>query len=350
MRTNINYPKTNQFRDVISAINRKVTFVGLDENGEAIYDDTIPKPVITFKGTVKLHGSNASVCYNSKDGIWIQSRNEYSTLSENNTFLSNFGQFVFANENSFITLFEEISLFNKRINLSKYTITIYGEWAGKGIQKNVAIAQLEKAFYIFAIKISDINNEEVSFFVSPEGYSMPEVAIYNVHDFQTYSIDIDFNMPGLAQNQLIAITNEVEKECPIAKSLGVSGTGEGVVWTAEYKNAFYMFKVKGEKHSVTNVKKLAAIDVEKLKSIQAFIEYAVTENRFKQACENVIPDNVLDRKYLGELIKWTIKDVTEEEADTMQKNGLVLKDVNKYIAEKVKLMLFQSQKEQIDVD
>lgn len=49
-------PSIEQFRNVIANVNRQFNFVGLDDNGEAIYDHTKIKPKLTFTGTVKLHG------------------------------------------------------------------------------------------------------------------------------------------------------------------------------------------------------------------------------------------------------------------------------------------------------
>ena len=61
IKRHVSMPSIEQFRTVIANINRQYNFVGLDENGEAIYDQTLPKPVLTFNGTVKLHGTNAGV-------------------------------------------------------------------------------------------------------------------------------------------------------------------------------------------------------------------------------------------------------------------------------------------------
>ena len=57
----LKFPKIEQYRNVVSAINRSYSYVGLDENGDAIYDQLKPKPTIKFKGTVKLHGTNAGI-------------------------------------------------------------------------------------------------------------------------------------------------------------------------------------------------------------------------------------------------------------------------------------------------
>lgn len=68
-----------QFREVVANVNRSANFVGLDVNGDAIYDPSLKKPVITFLGTVKCHGTFAAVCYNNVSGVWFQSKNEIIT-------------------------------------------------------------------------------------------------------------------------------------------------------------------------------------------------------------------------------------------------------------------------------
>jgi hypothetical protein len=168
--------------------------------------------------------------------------------------------------------------------------------------------------------------------------------IFNVEDFKTFSIDVDFNMPQLSQNLFAEITEGVEKECPIARELGiVGGLGEGVVWSTEYKGNIHRFKVKGDKHSVSKVKTLASVDVEKLKTIQDFVEYSVTENRFNQAIENTFNGGDIDIKKMGDVIRWVISDISSEEMDTMIKNNLEPKDVNKYLSNKTREMFFKLQ-------
>jgi hypothetical protein len=340
MKKHISYPKIAQFRNVVATINREITFTGLDDDGNAIYDPSIKKPTLTFNGTVKLHGTNASVCFNSQDGFWVQSRKNVITIEKDN---AGFAFFAESNKVEFCALLD--SVINKhQIDTKEFTVSIYGEWAGKGIQEGVGISQLDKAFYVFGVKISKPQDPEFnSYWLDSSDIKKPECKIYNVADYKTFTIEVDFNMPQLAQNKLVEITEEVEKECPIAKAFGIeNGVGEGVVWTTEFKGNVHRFKVKGDEHSVTKVKKLANVDVEKLKNIQEFVTYSVTENRFKQAIENVFGSNKLDVKKMGDFIRWFVKDVTEEEMDTMVKNNLEPKDVNKYISTKVREMFFEA--------
>jgi len=337
MKKHIKYPKIDQFRSIIKTVIQGATFIGLDTSGKPTYNPNAPKPIITFKGTVKLHGTNAGVSYNTTDGFWIQSRQNIITMEHDN---AGFAFFVESHKNIFQTMLNAI-IFKENIDPSIYTTTIYGEWAGKGIQKGVGISQVEKSFFIFGVKVSNLNDEEfVSYWIDSSKLHCPSYRIYNVEDFETYSVDVDFNNPQLAQNKFIEITEKVEKECPVARALGIeNGVGEGVVWSAYYEGSNLRFKVKGEKHSVTRVKTLAKVDTEKITSIQAFVEYAVTENRLQQAIQEVFGEGDLSITKMGDVIRWVIKDIVEEEMDTLVENNLIPKDINKYISFKVREMM-----------
>ena len=343
MKKHISYPKIAQFRNVVSNINREITFTGLDEDGNPIYDPSIKKPTLTFKGTVKLHGTNASVCFNSENGFWIQSRQNIITIEKDN---AGFAFFAESHKVELCSLLDDL-IDEHQIDTEIYTVSIYGEWAGKGVQKGVGISQLDKAFYVFGVKVSKPQDEDFkSYWIDSSNVRNAECRIFNVEDYETYSIDVDFNMPQLVQNKFGEITEKVENECPISKAFGIdNGLGEGVVWSVEYKDSVHRFKVKGDKHSVTKVKKLASVDVEKLKTIQEFINYSVTENRFNQAIENVFGKEDLDVKKMGDFIRWFVKDIVSEEIDTMVENRLEPKDVNKYISTEVREMFFKAQNE-----
>jgi len=336
----IKFPKIEQFRNIVSAINRQATFVGLDENEDAIYDNTMKRPTLTFKGTIKLHGTNAGISYNDKLGIWTQSRNNAFTLDKVDSHMG-FTFFVNTHKDIFEDYFKRIADAND-IDTSIYTISIFGEWAGKGIQKGVAISEIDKAFFMFGVKVSNPNDVDFkSQWLDFSEYSSPDNRIFNILDFPTYEIDIDFNMPQLIQNDLSDITMRVEKECPVGKVFGISGIGEGVVWTCSYNNSTHKFKVKGEKHSVSKVKTLAAVDVEKINSIQEFVNYAVTRNRVEQGLQTVFNSpRDYDRKRTGDFLRWIINDIMSEELDVLDKNGLESKDVNKYISTKAREMFF----------
>lgn len=339
----ISFPSIEQFRNVVGSVNRQYNFVGLDENGEAIYDSSLPKPVLTFKGTVKLHGTNAGVCFNDVDGMWYQSRENIITPEKDN---AGFAFFADANKQQFASMFAKIAE-RSNIDTTKNTISIYGEWCGGNIQKGVAICNLPKSFFIFGVKVTPHHIEGVekqpsAYWVDYTDLKNNEAKIYNIDDFETYSLDIDFNMPELVQNKLGELTLAVEEECPVGKAFGFSGIGEGIVWSCELKGNVHRFKVKGEKHSSSKVKKLASVDTEKITSIKEFVDYAVTESRFNQAIEKIFPNNEpVDVKKLGEVIKWVVNDIIKEETDTLVQNNLEPKDIGKYVSNKVREMFFK---------
>ena len=164
-------------------------------------------------------------------------------------------------------------------------------------------------------------------------------SIYNIYDFKTYEIEIDFNHPKLYQNKLIELVNEVEKECPVGKAFGCvlgkdNTIGEGIVWTGLYDGSRYIFKTKGVKHSSTKVKTLVPVDIEKMNSIKEFVDYAVTENRLNQGVEQVfIIESIKPSiRMMGDFIRWGYNDVIKEELDTLLENNLEPKEVSKSIS------------------
>ncbi len=346
MKKHIPFPSIDQYRNIVTNVNRQYNFVGLDDNGEAIYDPSLPKPKLTFTGTVKLHGTNAGVCYNPDDGLWAQSRENIITPEQDN---AGFAFFVETNRGYITHLMTEVILKNN-FDVKNNTVSIYGEWCGGNIQKGVGITNLPKSFFIFGVKITphvDSNDLEAvkknpAYWVDSTYLRSPEQRIYNIADYPTYTMDIDFNMPQLVQNDLADITNAVELECPVAKAFGFSGIGEGVVWACEYKGVVHRFKVKGEKHSSSKVKTLAPVDTEKFNSIVSFVDSVVTESRFSQGLEKTfLNGEPIDVKKMGDLIRWVVNDVIKEESDTMAANNIEPKDVNKYISTKVREMFFK---------
>jgi hypothetical protein len=255
MKKIIKFPSIDQFRTVVSNVNRHFNFVGLDDNGEAIYDPTLLKPTLKFKGTVKLHGTNAGVSYNSESGLWAQSRENIITPQHDN---AGFAFFAHTHETEFLKMFFDVAT-KEDIDLNKNTISIYGEWAGEGIQKGVGISEIPKSFFIFGVKITPHTETEEelrspAYWVDSSYLRNNELRIFNIEDFTTYEMEIDFNMPQLVQNDLSDLTIGVESECPVAKYFGISGIGEGIVWTCEFKGIVHRMKVKGEKHSSSKVK------------------------------------------------------------------------------------------------
>jgi hypothetical protein len=322
------FPHIDQFHNMIRAVKETVRFIGCDElTGKPQYDSLKPLPLVEFYGTVKVHGTNAGIGYDPQTGeLWAQSRNHVLSDKSDNC---GFHTFVMLNKDLFISILSKLT--------TDKPIVAFGEWFGSGIQKNVAVADLRRRLMIFAIKIITddknpiwLDRSKIEHFYSPENF------IFNAYTtFPTYKIVIDFNTPELAQNLLVELTEKVEKECPIGKYFGKSGIGEGIVWSSE---EFGRFKVKGDEHSSSKTTTLAAIDVEKLASVKAFVDYAVTENRLNQGIEQVFTIQGLTPtpQKTRDFITWIAADVLKEESFAMTENKLIPEEVGKAVADKAR--------------
>lgn len=333
---NIKMSKIGQFRNIIVNVRHMSRYVGQDMDDNPIYDTSKELPKLVFKGSVKIHGTNGSVCL-SESTIYAQSKSRKITVEKDN---EGFAFFVECNKSKFKEILEEISIRNE-IDTDKYIITLYGEWAGKGIKKGVAISNLDKSFFIFGCKVSPrFENEKVAYWLDYKTFEdLDSVGdnIYNLFKFKTFEVEVDFNNPIYAQKQFEDITLQVEKQCPVSKELGFEGIGEGVVWTCNYKNQLLKFKTKGEKHSSSKVKRVASVDIDKMNNVMEFVEYSSTDNRFNQALKEVFNESEPTINKMGDLIRWVVNDINEEEIDTLKENKLTPKDVNKYLSNDVRI-------------
>lgn len=323
------FPSIGQFRDCIKEINYK----SLASNEKL--------PTLKFEGTVKLHGTHADIIYirqnEDEPVIYSQSRNRVLTLTEDNC---EFAKFVNENQHEIKKLFEPLTL--QYPDNSVDTFILHGEWCGGNIQKGVALTQLERMFVIYNISL--IFHENIEEKSKMYEYNLikdmknEQIKIYNIYMFPTFNIEIDFENPKLVQNELVELTNKVEKECPIGKYFGVSGIGEGIVWKCLQKNYYsssFWFKCKGELHSVTKVKTLASVDIEKLNSIKEFIDNTVTEERLQQGLSYLREFNLeIDKKNMGTFVKWVVSDILKEESDTLKENNFDIKKISKDITSK----------------
>lgn len=315
----IKFPSIEQFRTVIRHVKQQAQYVGRDENGDAIYDQTRAIPTLKFRGTVKLHGTNAGIVYDyATRTMSFQSRERVLSLTSDN---AGFMLAQMKNE----ALWREWFEIHRQPDIAQ--IAIFGEWCGQGIQKGVALTELPKMFVVFATKFVYTDGESEWVDTDPADESIVDIpGVYEIVDFPMWDIEIDFNNPEIAQNKMIEITNEVEAECPVGKHFGVSGIGEGVVWTCvtpDFNGSGTWFKVKGEKHSTSKVKTLAAVDVEAIQNLKTFVDSVVTESRLEQGLDNLVREQLkpLDMTSMGDFIRWVFNDVIKEETDTIVANG-----------------------------
>lgn len=311
----IPYPSIEQFRNAIRRVSDHARYKGKDENGDPIIDMTIPAPVLKYRATTKLHGTNSAIGLDrTTNEIWFQSRENIVMVGKDNAgFASRY------HGRNLDTIFSK---------LIGDVILVFGEWCGQGIQKTVAIAELPKMFVVFDILIDGVWQPKSVV----ETIKDVELSVYNIYDYPTWEIEIDFNFPEKSQNELVELTTKVADCCPVAKAFGVEGIGEGLVWssiTPGYEDPQFKFKVKDERHSKGGgkTKVLAEVDAQAVAGIKEFATLTVTEGRCRQAIDKMRERGLkTDRSCLGHYVNWIFEDVVKEETDVAVKSNI---DLNK---------------------
>ncbi len=194
-----------------------------DYPNQELWDIEIEDSHCFFANGVLVHNSNGGCRYNKNGKLVAQSRErDLSLLSDNHGFCS----FVFKHEKLFRELCENLIQDNDQL-------IIYGEWFGQGINGGVAVNQLSKRFAIFGIRWVNegmpdywVDTISLNHWLNPFIEDLNNNDIYNITQFGTWNISIDFSRPEMIQNQLIEITNEIEQECPAGRYFGVSKLNE----------------------------------------------------------------------------------------------------------------------------
>jgi hypothetical protein len=365
MTTHYSFPSIEQFRTVIKCVRDRCTF------------HRVPLPKLSFYGTVKLHGTNASIVVTPDGGYYAQSKNLVITPEADNMGFAKFAHQPAVQ--AFLTRFATTArglYFDARDWVepvkNSTSVVVYGEWCGKGILGGTGISQLDRRFVIFAVQLLIVSPEAESedscsltwparsIWLMPwdieEVYAdaLPDdtIPVYCISKFQTWKLDIDFANPAASQNELVRITAEIEAKCPVAASFGVDGVGEGVVWTCygisgeptPIQIDDLVFKVKGEKHSDSKVTTVAEVDIERVNSLKALAETVCTEHRLEKGAaflqESLHTEDIYHTQNIGSFLKWIGNDILKEEADTITGNGFKSHEVTKAVNELAKAWFF----------
>lgn len=133
---------------------------------------------------------------------------------------------------------------------------IYGQFAGAGISKNTAMADVDRMFIIFDIcffdsarpgyqesntPLSDILMYYPIFYIGHYGF--PEIISY-ITNYETWGISIHEGNPEKAKNDLELITKSVALCCPVAAYFEKYGPGSGTVWKNSTGFPGCMFKME----------------------------------------------------------------------------------------------------------
>lgn len=310
----ISYPKIYTFRSAYAEIK------------EAYINKREELPKLRYISSVKLHGTNSAIVKHIESNEYtFQSRNRIITIEKDNL---GFAQFM--SDKNYQVLFDIIEKLHEK--KAEKHIAIFGEYAGLKIQSKVAISKLPRMFLIFAIRF-DFEWLDLEKFKNVQNI---DEKIYNMEQFERHYIDIDFKDPAKALEKISELTDKVNDECPVAKSLGEIGIGEGLVWTClDNPTSRFWFKSKGEDHQVVasnNNKEKIAIEPDKIENVNKFVDNTLTENRLNQGIEYLKENNLeIVIKNIGIFIRWVVEDIIKEESDVVVESNLDEKMIKKEI-------------------
>lgn len=295
--------------------------------------DLGPLTSIHLTGSVKLHGTHADIVFSSgSDEVRLQSRNQLA-LTPGVADNCGFAAFVAGMKKVvLLDLRNRVLERYRTLNTEREVegdVILAGEWCGKGVQKKVAISNLEKFFAIVSINISSVWVPDWEY----ADICTDMAGIYHIGKAGFFEHELFFDNVDASEAKIRQLTDEVEAECPFAKTLGQSGLGEGKVWKATkhcYEPKFW-FKSKGDLLAVSSVSKLpaSAVDMENRERVGNFARAIVTENRLEQGWDVLEQKNASS---LGPFLKWVQSDCLVEEKREMEGLNISKAKLNPAIA------------------
>ena len=343
----LKFPSIDSFRHAVATVKRAYEYKQL------------PLPKIMYTGTVKLHGTNAGIHVDLNTKALIpQSRERELTVDSDN---AGFARWVEDNRVDLLRYFNEA--FGDLVREGA-GFTVFGEWIGPGIQKNVAINGLSaKKFVIMSVAFDDEiedteDGQRLCVFYNglthaKLGIALPE-NVHLISEIQPVQLLIDFAQPDLVVAELERLTNEYETQCPFAAQFGLEGIGEGLVWSPlclDFEEVIPLnmqqrmwFKTKGEKHGNkgTNNTVKVAVTAEKVEDFNALLAQIMPEWRLEQGMTKLREGGVAEpsKAHTGDFIKWVVGDVHKEELDTVEASEFEWKVVAGELSKRARTWFF----------
>jgi hypothetical protein len=345
----IKFPSIEQFVNVVNSVQHWASCKQL-----------VPGK-LKFYGTVKLHGTNASIVWDGKN-LSYQYRNTIASLNEKHGDPYGFMGTMQNHENKLIRLCQRVTA----ITGLPGRVAIFGEWCGQGIMKGVAITSLPKRWVVFAASVIE---DELDNYGEPirrwlDLQQLQELYTYilelNISELDSvlsvpvHHIEIDFNNPAASLACLEQLTADVENVCPYGARCGVNGIGEGIVWINHEHH--YVFKTKGLKHKEKTGYTRVELDPVMVTSIKEFAETYVVTARLEKGID-FLRETVgrIEIKQLGDFLSWVISDIRREcateieliEDEYQDTNPNIAKALNKAINEVARPWFMSYIREQI---
>lgn len=329
---------TESIYHMFKRVNESCNYRGIEQH---------QRPVVDFEGTVKLHGTNAGI---RLLGVGIRpvalTRTRVATVMSDN---HGFAMFL---EGIPQDIFDEMYIDNNGLNQNA-PITIFGEWCGGSIQRSIALSNCPNHFVAFAATRDDVTAENGYRYIEYNIFTkeMNSHRLHDIREIPTFEITIDFRLGDQEEvvAQLTKWVEEVEACCPWAKEkFDVEGIGEGIVFFRkdDPTNNYWIFKIKGDKHSKGGDRhkgKLVEIDLVKVESVSECVDVILTEARMIQ----MMFDNnfTYDPRNIGPFLKAVCVDCVKEQIDVVVENGLQWADVAKVVQTRARNWFLAKSKE-----
>lgn len=306
-------------------------------------EEQLGQPVL-FKGTVKVHGTNAAVVFRVDNGkLYFQSRNRIISVGSDNHGFAAWASEEDRNE-YFKDFLESVA---KSCNIEGVShVVVYGEFAGGKISPNVALQQKTEPFFsafdVFAIIKDETEKEEeeadfnhVSLNAYLSNCSFHEGGIYNMREFPTVEVS-DYSLMTCADT-LFELAESVANKCPVASAFGIEGKGEGIVFEVfdtKFKIVAEGFKSrKGDKLPSKTDSGLSALEYKAL----TLVHDCVTEQRMQQGIDFLKEQGKeITMKEFGNYINWIASDLIQEESYRFKDDGIDPERVAKLIRRAMK--------------
>jgi RNA ligase len=284
---------------------------------------------VTYRAKVKLHGTNAGVRIDPDGTVTALSRTSVITPDNDN---AGFARWVASREANFARL------------ARNFTIVVFGEWCGPGIQKGVAVSQIpSKVFAVFGMRVPEID----AIASTPNFLESLVEGIPDVHVIPWFGGGEEYTVDWLADGEFLQpvvdvintrVTEVEEKDPWVSAKFGVDGVGEGLVLYPVGRGDSYkvfsdlVFKAKGEKHNTVAKTKPAQVSATSVEALAEFVDLVVTAPRLEQGAAHAAlhgsgqPYNVRD---MGTFLKWINDDLVKETAAEVEASNLPPKEAYK---------------------
>ncbi|KAK3072168.1 hypothetical protein LTR53_007314 [Teratosphaeriaceae sp. CCFEE 6253] len=290
-----------------------------------------------FTGTVKRHGTHADIVVHADSEIVCQSRNRLRLSIESDNL--GFALFCSTRGPAIHRLVEAV----RRRWRDRHpgaepanggeagTVLLAGEWIGQGVQKGVAIAELPKCFVLCGVHIAGAW-QPMEQYPDLEDPAAGLLSVSRGGFFHLAYSSADAGEAFLAEAK--GLTLAVAAACPFGAAMGVSGAGEGIVWTPSAGGELpnrpeFWLKTKGEhfhRRAGQRARPANALNAASVKERgKLFEEECCSEGRLEQGWAYLMEMGVeRSMRGVGVFLRWVVADIEVEEQSETEAGGVGL--------------------------